>query len=255
MITALTFNMQNGEPWQGEDVWTAPPDIAGTIAFLREHPADFVFLQEVEQGFDGGRRVEPPPHFTALQKALPELSAVFSYPPENSDELPFGIGLALFSRWPILGTRTETLPAADCAFPFEGRMRQPSERSLMVAEAETPGGVITLMNTHLQAYFMIGSSSDSHRGQRDAVEAALRRCSGPTLLAGDFNCTPQESLLTQFEGVGFASVQTQEVTWRRRPYVTDHIFHNAPLRPVAWKVIPTPTSDHHAVAATFNLLP
>jgi endonuclease/exonuclease/phosphatase (EEP) superfamily protein YafD len=41
------------------------------------------------------------------------------------------------------------------------------------------------------------------------------------------------------------------VTWRRQPYVLDHIFHNAPLRCVGQAVVPTPASDHHALVADF----
>jgi endonuclease/exonuclease/phosphatase (EEP) superfamily protein YafD len=49
-------------------------------------------------------------------------------------------------------------------------------------------------------------------------------------------------------------VQHTEVTWRRRPYVLDHIFHNPALRPVAYKVEPTPASDHHVLVADFEFV-
>ncbi len=253
IFSALTFNMQNGEPWTGDEGPAPEPDLAGTIAFLREHPTDFLFLQEVERGLDGGRQLEPPPHFTALQRAFPDLHAVFSYPPINPDELPFGLGLALFSKWPLRDFQRRILPAADIHFEFGGRVRRPSDRILISATAETPLGNITLLNTHLQAFFMIGACGEEHRGQRDLVARALAGLDSPALLAGDFNCAPEDQLVSQFGEVGFRPAQTREPTWRRRPYVLDHIFHNAPLRLLSAEVIPTPASDHHALRASFSL--
>jgi endonuclease/exonuclease/phosphatase (EEP) superfamily protein YafD len=58
--------------------------------------------------------------------------------------------------------------------------------------------------------------------------------------------------VAQFAGKGFSTVQQKEITWRRRPFVLDHIFYNAPLRPVAHRVVPTPASDHHALVADFE---
>ena len=39
---------------------------------------------------------------------------------------------------------------------------------------------------------------------------------------------------------------------RRRPYVLDHIFYNDWLKPIKWKVKPTPSSDHHVLTAEFE---
>jgi endonuclease/exonuclease/phosphatase (EEP) superfamily protein YafD len=47
-------------------------------------------------------------------------------------------------------------------------------------------------------------------------------------------------------------VQDKEITWRRRPYVLDHVFHNAALRCLGHQVVPTPASDHHALVADFE---
>ncbi len=255
MFTALTLNIQNGEPWTGDEASTPPVDIEGTCRFLASHPVDFLFLQEVEQGYDGGKQVEPPPNYAILNAALSEYESVFAYPQRNPDEIPFGLGLAIFSRWPLKGFWKEDLPAADLTFEFASRKRKPSSRLLIGAEASLPGGNIALLNTHLQAFFMVDSSSNLHPATRDQVERALRRTKLPTLLAGDFNCAPGETLVEQFSGAGFLPVQTSEITWRRRPYTLDHIFYNSPIQLISSEVIPTLTSDHHAVKATFQLSP
>jgi endonuclease/exonuclease/phosphatase (EEP) superfamily protein YafD len=117
------------------------------------------------------------------------------------------------------------------------------------------GRRLKILNTHLQAFFMIGDSSDAHPEQRSIVESRLRAVGGePLILAGDMNSAPGESIVRQFENAGFRTVQNEEITWRRMPFVTDHLFFNAPLRPVSHKVEKTDVSDHHAVVADFEFL-
>lgn len=252
IFSTLTFNMQNGQPWDEAAPDNRSVDIAGTIDFLRSQDADVVFLQEVEEGHDGGRQVEPPPNYTALREALKGYDSVFGYPVPNETEIPFGLGLAIFSKTKLREVRKIDLPAAAIAFDYEGVERRPSERLLLACTTVIGGRSVHLLNTHLQAFFMIRASSDDHTAQRDAVEAELRAVGGPAVLAGDFNCSPQEGLIAQFERAGFQPVQTQEITWRRMPFVLDHIFHNAPLLLERHEVIATTASDHHAVRAEFR---
>ena len=114
------------------------------------------------------------------------------------------------------------------------------------------GREVRLLNTHLLAFFMLKASSEEHRQQRDLVAEELARDPGPTVLTGDFNVSKHESLIEQFGAVGYKTVQSEQVTWRRRPLVLDHIFYNDWLRPVSWQVKPTPSSDHHTLAAEFE---
>ena len=77
MFSALTFNMQNGQIWDDANPDDTPVNLDATVASLREQNADIIFLQEVEQGFEGGHQIQPPPNFEFLRKELPEYSAVF----------------------------------------------------------------------------------------------------------------------------------------------------------------------------------
>jgi endonuclease/exonuclease/phosphatase family metal-dependent hydrolase len=254
-LTAVTFNMQNGQGWDDNDPDGAPVDFTASVNFLRSLEADVYFLQEVERGHDGGMQVQPPPHYTELQAGFPQFASAFAYPPGNTDELPFGLGLAILSRWPLMEPVAHILPAPELSFEFGGRERRPSNRSLLRTTAKLPGADLHLLNTHLQAFFMIGSTSEKHPAQRQCLETLVRALGKGTslLLGGDFNIGPDEKLVQQMKRTGLKPAQTKEPTWRRRPYVVDHLFASASLTLENCEVIPTETSDHHAVRAVYSV--
>jgi endonuclease/exonuclease/phosphatase family metal-dependent hydrolase len=245
--------MQFGQAWDPTDPDRAPIRLEDTIAFLREADADVIFLQEVEQALPDGEQIDPPPNFTRLQAALHGHHGVFAYPRRNPDELPFGVALAIFSRAPLVDFTIVDLPPAPLEFEFGGKTVAPSHRQLIGAKTRIAGRMVQLFNTHLQAFFMINGSSAEHPEQREIVEAAVRDTNGPTLLAGDFNCAPDEQLVEQFAAAGYRTAQNTEPTWRRRAYVMDHLFYNAGLKVEHAEVLPTLCSDHHAVRAQLRL--
>lgn len=252
MFSALTFNMQNGQGWDETNPDDPTVTLEATRAFLSAQNADVVFLQEVEFGYEGGRQVSPPPHYQWLKERLTGYDSVFAYPLANPQEIPFGLGQAIFSKTPLKNFRRVDLPPPDVTFEFGGTKRSPSHRLLMGAETEIADRPLTVWNTHLQAFFMINASSNEHRTQRDLVEAELKKCPGAVLLGGDFNSAPGEDVVDQFSRAGFQAAQNTEVTWRRMPFVLDHLFFNAALRLESCRVIPTLASDHHAVRADFS---
>jgi endonuclease/exonuclease/phosphatase family metal-dependent hydrolase len=248
----LQFNMQFGQIWDDTYPDRAPIRIEATLAEIRRHDADIILLQEVEQAMPGGVQFNPPPNYTRLRAELAGYESWFSYPKPDPRELPFGIGLAIFSRTPLRDTLRLDLPSPPIEFEFLGQKRTPTDRLLIGATTTVAGRELRLLNTHLLALFMLGSSSLAHPVQRDLVAAQLAAARGPTILGGDFNVRRHGSLVAQFAGCGFATVQDKEVTWRRQPYVLDHIFHNPALRCAAHRVVPTPASDHHAIVADFE---
>ena len=226
--------------------------LESTIAEIHRHDADLVLLQEVEQAQSGGAQVNPPPNYTRLRAALTGYHSTFSYPKADARELPFGIGLAIFSRTALREPMRIDLPSPAIEFDFFGRKMTPTDRLLIGAKTTVAGRELQLFNTHLLAFFMLGSSSTLNPFQRNLVAAQLAQAKGPTILTGDFNVSKHVTLTEQFGAHGFSTVQDTEVTWRRRPYVLDHIFYNAPLRCVAHRVVPTPASDHHPIVADFE---
>lgn len=251
-FTVLQFNMQFGQVWDAGDPDRAPVDLGATIAEIRDADADLVLLQEVEHVLPGGRRPEPPANYPRLQEALPQWHSVFAYPPASERELPFGIGLAIFSKTPLTGFVSRPLPAADIEFEFDGRQTSPTERLVIGATTVIDGRVLRIFNTHLQAYFMIGATSEDFPEQRQVVESMLRESLGPTIIGGDFNLGPGETLVRQYELAGFRTCQQERPTWKRRPYTTDHIFHSRELRCAQVAVRSTNASDHDTVLATLE---
>lgn len=251
----LQFNMQYGQPWDDTYPDTTPIRIRGTVDEIRSHRADIVMLQELEQTLSGGEQAQPPPHYTRLRKEFPEYDGYFSYPKPDARELPFGIGLAILSKTPLREHVCMNLPSPPVEFDFLGERKTPTDRLLIGATTTINGRPVRLLNTHLLAFFMLKSSSEIHLDQRKLVEEQLRISADiPTLLTGDFNVSKHQSLIEQFAQVGYKTVQSTEVTWRRRPYVLDHIFYNRWLRPVSHAVKPTPASDHHTLSAEFEFV-
>lgn len=249
----VTFNIQNGEPFDESNPNCSDQDIIGTCQFLQRLDADLLFLQEVERGVDGGMQVEPPPNYQILKNHFPSHDSVFSYPLKNDTEIPFGLGLAIFSKTPLRDFHKIDLPAADLEFEFAGKRRHASPRLLIEVSTTIDGRDIRLMNTHLQAFFMIGSSSESYLEQRNIIEQRLKYHShGPTILTGDMNSAPGECIVEQFSKIGFETAQNTQATWQRHPYIVDHIFFNAQLVRNKVQVIQSSVSDHFPLVADMN---
>ena len=248
----LQFNMQFGQTWDDTYPDHAPVNLDLTIDEIRSHDADIVLLQEVEQAGPGGAQANPPPNYTRLRAALAGYDGFFAYPHEDSRELPFGIGLAIFSKTRLRETLKRVLPSPPVEFDFRGERKTPTDRMLLGATVTVAGRQLRVFNTHLLAFFMIRSGAEDHPQQRQLVVDALRDAEGPTVLGGDFNEVSHEALSGQFFAAGYRTVQTECVTWRRQPLVLDHIFYSRHLRPVRHAVKPTPASDHHVVVAEFE---
>lgn len=247
----LQFNMQFGQQWDEQDPDRSPVDLKRTIAEIVAQEADVICLQEVEQARPGGQQVEPPPNYQRLRAALPGYHGTFAYPPADTRELPFGLGLATFSRAPLERVFREVIPSPPVEFDFHGETKTPTDRILLGADTELGGRTVRVINLHLLAFFMLKSSSEFHGDQRARVVKTLQAEDRPTLLAGDFNVSNTGSLTHQFAAAGYRTTQDREVTWRRQPLVLDHVFYNAPLRCLRSVVKPTPTSDHHMLIADF----
>src|SRR6185436_331067 len=167
-----------------------------------------------------GVQFQPPPNYSRLRAELTGYDSWFSYPKADPRQLPFGVGLAIFSRTPLRDGMRLDLPSPPIEFEFFGRKTTPTDRVMIGAKTTVLGREVQLFNVHLLAFFMLGSSSTLNPFQRNLVADQLAAAGArPTLLSGDFNVSKHHTLIDQFARCGFSTVQQTEITWRRRPYV------------------------------------
>jgi len=251
----MQFNMQFGQSWDEAAPDSAPIDLKGTIAEVRKHNPDILLLQEVEHAAMNGTQPPMPPNYTYLCEALAdEYDSRFAMPKPDPRELPFGLGLAIFSKTPLNGLEITELPSPPIHFDFFGQDKTPTDRLLIGSSTVIGGRSIKIFNTHLLAFFMLKSSSSEYPQQRAIIAETLKNSKVPTFIGGDFNVSHHESLVSQMEGVGYSTVQKTEITWRRMPFVLDHLFYNSQLRCVGHSVAPTLSSDHHILLGDFELI-
>lgn len=248
-LSVLTANVQNGQEWKDKSPDDAPIRLDRTIDFLLRTRADIINLQEVEFPFAQLPEKDDHRFYNVLRERLGQAGyhSCFAYPETQYPHIPFGIGLATFSRFPIESWEHVSLPAADIRFPFDGKEWHAADRSLVSCTIRTPKGRIRVFNTHLQAFFMIGSSADEHPAQRDIVSELVRASIEeglPTILTGDFNCTPKEHTLAVLSAAGVKTLQKRIITWRRMPLVIDHIMVSSQFRMKKFRVVDSDISDH-----------
>jgi endonuclease/exonuclease/phosphatase family metal-dependent hydrolase len=252
MFRVLQFNMQFGMGWDAANPDNVPINLDATAAEILKHDPDIVLLQEVEHAQIGGAQEDPPPNYTRLKALLPGYDSYFSYPKADPRELPFGIGLAIFSKTPIIDSFRLDVPSPAIEFEFGGKKMTPTDRLMIGVKTEIAGHEVQFFNVHLLAFFMLGSSSTMFPWQRDLVAERLSASDIPTILGGDFNVAEHDSLVEQFAEFGYATVQYKVPTWLRRPFVLDHVFYNSWLRCASFSVEDTMASDHLPVLATFD---
>lgn len=248
----LQLNMQYGQAWDDADPDHAPVNLDLTLDEIRSHGADIVLLEEVELAQPGGVQANPPPNYTRLRAGLNGYDGHFAYPRADPRELPFGIGLAIFSKTPLRDVLRRDLPSPPVEFEYAGKKHTPTDRLLLGATTTVAGRELRVLNTHLLALFMLNTDSTEFSRQPRLVVEAARASAGPTVVAGDFNVVIHEALVRQFAAAGYQTVQASQPTWRRQPYVLDHIFYSHHLRLVGHTVKPTRASDHHVLVAEFE---
>lgn len=249
----LQFNIQFGCPYP-DRAGETDSDLAAVVEQVRRINPDIVFFQEVEQGREGGKQIEPAPNYEYLKAALSDYDSYFSYPPEDPEELPFGIGLAIFSKLPLQKTFRHVLPAPDFQFEFNGKQVHPTQRVLIGADVDVEGQRIRLLNTHLQAFFIVNRVVKDFPSQREEAGEVVKASPYPVILAGDFNSAPGEDTVEYFEGLGLKTVQNETITWHRMPYVLDHVFHTPHFECREWEVIPSMVSDHMPLRVNLDLV-
>lgn len=181
-------------------------------------------LQEVRQGGGSAGQAE------LIAKAL---RADWRFAAVDPDSKGGPIGNAVISKLPILGEETLRLPTG----------RPGDLRNAIRCDIQTPGGRMPFISTHLSWEL---DAAPVREQQVVLLDEWARKNPGevPTVIAGDFNCTP-DSLVHQFL-TGRASLLGRGTYWRdayqrrhphsdgytwsaRNPYVVRNVERNRRL--------------------------
>lgn len=166
---------------------------------------------------------------------------------EQADAAAYGI--ALLSRYDVVGWRVVRLAGAPAAVPhpFEGRWLptwvRDEARVAVVAEVEGPRGRVDVVTTHLS--FL--RPWNGHQLRR--LMAALQPREHPLLLLGDLNMGPRAARRL----TGMASLATGATFPSRAPRKQlDHILGDGTLRPRDALAVELPVSDHRALVVDLH---
>jgi endonuclease/exonuclease/phosphatase family metal-dependent hydrolase len=153
-----------------------------------------VALQEVRESHPG----QPPGQAQQLARAL-RSEFRFGAADEHAADGP--VGNAVLSRLPILRHTTLRLPTA----------RASDHRAALRCDVQTPHGRLAIVSTHLSWEL---DAAPVREQQIVVLDEWAKDNAGeiPTVMAGDFNCTP-DSLVHQFL-TGRASLLGRGTYWR-----------------------------------------
>ncbi|MDG1510555.1 MAG: endonuclease/exonuclease/phosphatase family protein [Mariniblastus sp.] len=169
---------------------------------VAEHDPDVVTIIEYSKKWD------------AELKGLQE-----TYPYSISNPRPHGFGVAIFSKYPLSDVQERQLPAINIDNPFLSAVVSFDEQTIRLAAVHT--------------YSPTSRARMSFRNQQfTKVAELLGDLDMPTVVVGDFNCTPWSPYLKDFQAQtglrdsrrGFGNQATWPTQWKIFRIPIDHAF-------------------------------
>lgn len=167
---------------------------AAIVETMRTVDADVWCLQEVFTAADGSDQAAD------LAAALGGFHAVHGSR-FDLGVFPEGIGNAVLSRWPIVGSEVRELPAPDGLDELRCAVR---------ADVDSPHGPLAVFSTHLNWHL---DQSDVRQDQVRALAAFVAEGRAgrvfPAVVAGDFNAAPESDEMRMLTGLAAVPVRGQ----------------------------------------------
>lgn len=250
----VSFNILHGRSMADEQV-----DVRRLSHAVASLDADVLALQEVDRNQPRSEYADltavaaeamgaDEHRFVAALSGTPGATWSAATGSEQPDSAAYGV--ALLSRYPVLGWEVVRLPAVPVRVPhrFHGQWRpewvRDEPRVAVLADVDTPSGRLSVANTHL-SYLPWWNA----RQLRLLLRAVATR-PDPLVLMGDLNMgrapaerlTAMEPLAT---GLTFPAHQpTQQI---------DHLLTRGGVRATATQAVALPMSDHRALVADVEL--
>lgn len=234
-LSVMTFNIKSGRVSGRVDLGR----VGDQIAF---YSPDVVILQEVDRGRAWSARLDMPAVLGTRLAMQWAFGANVVRSPSNQ------YGTAILSRYPILSSDNTLLPTS------RGQQR----RGLLQATLDVGGIELEVFDTHLD-----NTSGTDRVRQMTAVAGIIDSRPAPKLLGGDFNSVPGSPVLAQARSVLVDSWQVVGAgpgltAPSGRPRVRiDYLMYDSSVDveivPRRMDVLPTSSSDHRAVMASYVL--
>lgn len=249
-MRVATFNILHGRSPEDDRV-----DVDRFAAAVKTLDADVLGLQEVDRNQPRSRHADltavasevmgaDEHRFVAALAGSPGATWMAADGREQPDAAAYGI--ALLSRFPVLGWEVVRLPAVPVRVPmfFDGSRRpewvRDEPRVAVAATVEAPSGVVTVVNTHL-------SFIDWWHGrQLRTLVGSLPTGPRPLVLMGDLNMDLEKA--TRLARMQPLAVAPTFPASRPREQI-DHILGRGAVAATSAEAVVLPLSDHRALAA------
>ena len=258
-MRVATFNILSGRSLTDDQV-----DVDRFAAAIASLDADVLALQEVDRNQPRSDHTDltavaaeamgaPEHRFVAALAGTPGATWIGADGEEQPDAAAYGI--ALLSRYPVLGWEVIRLPPMPVRVPmfFKGSRKpewvRDEPRVAVAATVETPAGVVTVVNTHLS--FIDWWNVRQLRRLVRALDS-LGHGGEPMVLMGDLNMGPEQAArLTRMQPL--ASAPTFPADEPREQL--DHVLGRGPVAATSAASAVLPLSDHRALVADLTVAP
>jgi len=234
-ITLMSYNVKYCSPYN-----SSTPDVEGVAEVIRQAKPDVVFLQELDRNTTRSGQVDQ----LALLSEKTDLP--YTYYGKAIDYQGGESGLGILSRYALSDPQTHSLPRVELGDTYV------SYRIMVKANIMLNGKKITIAGTHLEL------TQENRDLQVPEINRILSSSNYPTILAGDFNATPENHTMQTFFGYGFkktCATGCNTITSHAPNREIDYIIY----RPVkkfnvlSHDVIRTLASDHLPIVSVMEL--
>ena len=227
------------------------------IDFLKTEAPDFVCMQEVNalEGRSGYK------FFATLDeiKSGAGFSDMFMSPTYSARymEREISYGNAILSQVPFDSTET-IFTHREYIRSFDVERDGGNIRNLQIARVTAEGKPLTILNHH--GFHVVGSKegNDETMRQMGIIADKIKALSGPVILCGDFNLTPNSKSLAPInkELTNLSKNNGLKCTYNQLSKVRevcDYIFVNDGIKVRSFKMSDELISDHKALVMEFSL--
>ena len=256
-VRLMTYNVHNFQPFDNKKTESVKEQM---LKVVKDQNPDIVCFQEFYTRFKGKFDV-----LDSLKKQLNIKNVYFVESSKNSYE---AIGLAIFSKYPIVGQGEIPFLKA-----LKGNMS-------IYTDINVKGKILRVYNVHFQSISfqpqdyeyldqmkdmktevrpgkrilrMLKNAFEKRSGQVDIMKKEMASCKTPYLIAGDFNDTPASYVVTQItKGLNNAFIQKgiglgKTYNGKFPNFQIDYIATSKDLEVLNYNITEAKLSDHFPV--------